>query len=197
MYEKNVYEDGSASVSFNTSKYKVAMLNAHSTPQLELLGAILGLHLCQVVSKVLDDHVMKYSVIWCERMNVRYWIKSPSRKFKYFVANGICEIHTATEPTQRNFINRRTNPVDIGSRGIDIVALSASSTWWNGPEFLHGNKTDWPQLMFELTEKSNLEFKNTVKTCMVSLTCQTVLHKERRLDFNRFLNWKILLRAIG
>ena len=59
MYERNVYEDGSVSVSFISSKSKVASLNANSTPRLELLGTILGLQLCQVVSKVLGDHVMK------------------------------------------------------------------------------------------------------------------------------------------
>ena len=32
MYERNVYADGSVSVSFITSKSKVASLNAHSTP---------------------------------------------------------------------------------------------------------------------------------------------------------------------
>ena len=69
-----------------------------------------------------------------------------------------------------------------------VVALSGCSTWWNGPEFLHGNKTDWPQQKFELAEKSYLEFKNTVKMCM----CQTIPHQEWRLDFNRFSNWKRL-----
>ena len=125
------------------------------------------------------------------------WVKNPSRKFKSFVANRIGEIHTTTEPTQWNFVNGRINPADIGSRGMDIVALSGCSTWWNGPQFLFGNKTAWPQRKFELTEKSNLEFENAFKTCMVSVMCQTVPHQELRLDFNRFSNWKKLLRVIG
>ena len=62
MYERNVYEDGSVSVSFIASKTKVTML-----------GAILGLHLCQVVSKILGDRVIKKSIFWCDSMSVLYW----------------------------------------------------------------------------------------------------------------------------
>ena len=46
MYERNVYEDRSVSISFIASKSKTALLNAYSIPRLGLLGAILGLHLC-------------------------------------------------------------------------------------------------------------------------------------------------------
>ena len=107
-----------------------------------------------------------------------YWVKNPSRKFKSFVANRIGVIHTAADPTQWNFVNGRINPVDIGSQGIDIVALSGCSTWRNGPEFLLGNKTDRPQQKFELAEKSNSEFKSTVKTYMVPVTHQIVSHQK-------------------
>ena len=101
MYERNVYEDGSVSVSFIASKTKVAML-----------GAILGLHLCQVVSKILVDRVIKKSIFWCDSMSVLYW----------------------------NLVNGRIHPTDIGSQEMDIVVLSGCSTWRNGPEFLLRNK---------------------------------------------------------
>ena len=65
---------------------------------------------------------------------------------------------------------------------MDIIALSGCSAWWNGPEFLLGNKIDYPQEMFELAEKSNLKLKNIVETCVVSVTCQTVPQQD----------WKIL-----
>ena len=73
-------------------------------------------------------------------MNFLYWIKNPSRNIKSFIANQIGEIHTATEPTQWNFVSGRINPADIGSQGMDIVALSGCSTRWNGPEFLLATK---------------------------------------------------------
>ena len=115
MYERNVYEDGSVSMSFIASKSKVSPLIAHSTSRLELVGAILEMYLCQVVSNVLGDHVMKKSVFWCDSMNVLFWMKNPSRKFKSFVANRIGKIHTVTESTQWNFGNGKINPADIGS----------------------------------------------------------------------------------
>ena len=80
---------------------------------------------------------------------------------------------------------------------MNLVALSGCSTCWNGTEFLLGNKIDWPQQKFKLAEKSNVEFKNTVKTYIVSVTCQTLTHQEWRLDFNRFSNRKRLSRVIG
>ena len=52
------------------------------------------------IAFVPSDHVMKKSVLWCDSINVLYWVKNPSRKFKPFVANRIGEIRTATEPTQ-------------------------------------------------------------------------------------------------
>ena len=80
---------------------------------------------------------------------------------------------------------------------MDTVALSCCSTWLNGPEFLLGDKTDWLQQKFELAEKSNLEFKNTFKTCVVPVMRQTVPHQEWRLDFSRFSSWKRLFRVIS
>ena len=67
---------------------------------------------------------------------------------------------------------------------MHIVALSGYSTWWNGPEFLLGNKNSRPKQKFELAEKSNLDFKKTFKTCMVSVIRQTVPDQEWRLNFN-------------
>ena len=46
-------------------------------------------------------------------------------------------------------------------------------------------------------KRVTLEFKSTFKTCMVSVMRQTEPHQEWRLDFNRFSNWKRLLRVIG
>ena len=89
MYERNAYEDWSVSVSVTASKSEVAPLNRHSSLQLELLGKILGMHLCQKLSKVFDDHVMNKSAFWSGSMNVLYLIKNPRRKFKSFAANRI------------------------------------------------------------------------------------------------------------
>ena len=106
-------------ISFIAYKSKLAPMNAYSHP-----GAMLELHLCKMVSKVLGGHIMKKFVFWCDSINVFYWIKNPSRKFKSFVVNRTGE----TEPTQWNFVNGRINPVDIGSRGMDL-SLSGCSTW--------------------------------------------------------------------
>ena len=151
MYERNVYEDGSVSISFITSGATEATWHS----PIRAARCDIAIAFVPSVAKVLGDHVMKKSVYWCGSMNVLYQVKNPSIKFKPFVANQIGEIHTAAEPTQWNFVDERINLADIGNRGMDIVALSGCSTWWNGPEFLLDNKTAWPQQKFELAEKSN------------------------------------------
>ena len=80
-------------------------LNTHSIPQLELLVVILRMNLCQVMSKVLDDHVMKKSIFWRDGTNVLYWVKNPSRKLKPFAGNRIDEIQQKQNLFSGGFTN--------------------------------------------------------------------------------------------
>ena len=80
MYERNVYEDRSVSVSFIASKSKVAPLNEHGTPRLELQVRYWDCISAKWCLKFWVIMLWK-SVFWCNSMNVLYWIKNPSRKF--------------------------------------------------------------------------------------------------------------------
>ena len=108
MYERN----WSVSISIIISKSIVVPLNTHSIPQLELLVVILRMNLCQVVSKVLDDHVMKKSIFWRDDTNVLYWVKNPSRKLKPFAGNRIDEIQQKQNLLSGVFTNWRINSAD-------------------------------------------------------------------------------------
>ena len=97
------------------SKSRVAPLKATSIPQLELLGAILGLKLAKKVVETYGIE-LKSVVFWCDSMNVLWWIKQHSRKFKPFVANLISEMQSATYSCQWKYVPTKSNPADFVTR---------------------------------------------------------------------------------
>jgi len=84
VYLKVIYESGSVSSRLVAAKARVAPLAATSIPRLELMAAILGLRLTKSVSRVYCG-ALGQAVFWSDSMNVLWWIKGRSRRFKPFV----------------------------------------------------------------------------------------------------------------
>ncbi|XP_070532963.1 uncharacterized protein [Ptychodera flava] len=126
------------------AKSRVAPLTSTSIPRLELMGAIVGLRLTETISEVLGI-MLNQVVFWSDSMNVLWWIRNRSRKFKPFVANRVGEIQTSTNPEQWRYVPTKENPADLVTRGVTAVDLADEDLWWNGPEFLAKSTSDWPQ----------------------------------------------------
>ena len=77
-------------------------------------------------------------------MNVLWWIKGRSRRFKPFVANQVGEIQSLTNPKQWHFVPTKENPADFTTRGMRISDMSKVKKWWSGPDFLQKEESDWP-----------------------------------------------------
>ncbi|XP_068760347.1 uncharacterized protein [Montipora capricornis] len=90
-YTRHVYEDGSVSCCLVASRSRVAPLKAVSIPRLELMAAVVGLKLCETVGRVLRIENHRWT-FWSDSMDVLYWVRGRSRKFKPFVANRTGEI---------------------------------------------------------------------------------------------------------
>ena len=58
---------------------------------------------------------------WCDSLNVLWWIRGMSRKFKPFVGNRVGEIQSLTQPAQWRYLLSKENPVDLVSRELDLV----------------------------------------------------------------------------
>ena len=99
VYLRVTYDSGSLSSQLVAAKTRVALLAATSIPRLELMTAILGLRLTEPVSRVYSGALSK-AVFWSDSMNVLWWIKGGSRRFKPFVANRVGEIQSLTNPKQ-------------------------------------------------------------------------------------------------
>ena len=103
-YARYIYQSGLISGRMIASKARAAPLKVVSLPRLEMMGAIVGLHLSGSISTVLE-FLIKQATFWSDSMDVLRWIQRPSRQFKPFPANLVGEIHNVTNPDQRNVIN--------------------------------------------------------------------------------------------
>ena len=115
-----------------------------TTPRLELLTAIVGLHLTTSITRALDISLRNVN-FWSDSMDVLYWIRGRGKKFHPFVANRVGEIQRLTNPEQWQYVESKENPADICSRGMKAHSLMKSQLWWNGSQFLSTPETEWPQ----------------------------------------------------
>ena len=61
---------------------------------------------------------------WTDSMNVLWWVRNHSRKFKPFVANRISEIQRLSGPGKWNHVRTKEYLTDLLSRGISIEDLA-------------------------------------------------------------------------
>ena len=87
-YLRSVSTDGQVHLGFVLAKSRVAPKRLTSMPRLELMAALLGAQLAQVVGKALDVD-LAYTVLWSDSTTVLTWIQSESCRFKVFVGTRI------------------------------------------------------------------------------------------------------------
>ena len=116
-------------------------------PRLELLAAVVGLHIAGTLSKKLN--VSSSDVVyWSDSSDVLHWIHNTSRKFKPFVAHRVGEIQTHSNPSQWHYVPTAVNPADLLTRGKSVDELASCEQWWCGPTFLHSSPIKWPVSVF-------------------------------------------------
>ena len=154
------YDEELYSVSIIASKTKVAPLTPMTTPRLELLAAIVGLHLTTSITRALDIRIRNVN-FWSDSMDVLYWIRGRGKQFRPFVANRVGEIQRLTNPEQWQYVDSKENPADICSRWMKAYSLMKSQLLWNGPQFLSTPETEWPQTKIEEGPEVETEKRKT------------------------------------
>lgn len=66
---------------------------------------------------------------WIDSTVILSWIKSPTAKFKTFVANLVGKIQELTNPTRWRHVPSEMNPADCTSRGLTPIALVNHKLW--------------------------------------------------------------------
>lgn len=187
-YVRCTYETGDTTVRIVAAKVKIAPMESTSIPRLELIGAMVGLKLTLAICRALEIDI-ELATFWCDNLNVLYWIRNQSRQYKPFVANRIGEIHRATNPSQWRYIPTKENPADCVSRGTSVANLdSESSNWWQGPEFLKADETEWPKNRVEMSADAQKEVKQA-KHANYNVIQGTVTEISWRLHPERYSCW--------
>ena len=128
-------------------------------------------------------------------MDVLYWIRGQSRKFKPFVANRVGEIQALTNPEQWRHVPTKQNPADLLTRGLSVSALSEEERWWKGPLFLKYDHTQWPPTRTEREKEADVELRQICQAKeQIKEQSFLSLPNEDRLNPQRYSSWTKLTR---
>ena len=110
------------------------------------------------------------------------------------------EIRDSTTSASWRHCPGELNPADLPSRGMTASDLVKETTWWNGPEFLTKDESEWPRQNhgFIETEDAMKEIiKSPTPTTHVVTTIaqvgQTGIHHV--IDASHYSSFKKLLRV--
>jgi hypothetical protein len=142
------------------AKSRVSPLKAKSISRSELVACVIAVRLCSVVRETYPT-VAEDTFFWTDSEVCLRWINTPSKSFKAYIAHRVGEIQTFTEPRQWLHVPGVANPADIGTRPISITELRDCQVWWQGPEFLRSDVTEWPKTKI-IQELESKELKQTI-----------------------------------
>ena len=172
------------------SKTRVAPLKPISVPKMELMAAILGLRLCNMICKEMSLNI-KQRVFWTDSKDVLYWIRSDAQKFHKFVAVRVGEILEDSKVSEWRWVPSSQNVADDATKWSKPPDIQKESRWFNGPSFLNLFDESWP--ISEFTESKDA---NEV-LCHLSVPSDSKFLLLPSPDPCRFGRWEKLIRCQG
>ena len=157
------------------------------------MAATLSLHLANTVTEVYKIDPMKVNY-WTDSMNVLWWVRNHSRKFKPFVVNRISEIQSLSSPEKWNHVKTKENPADLLSRGMSVKDLAQSNLWWYGPETLKDKNE--VLIKTEIERSSEVHEEKGNQMVMMAIM-QSDTESLWRLNPKHHSSWKRLIRICG
>lgn len=131
------------------AKSRVAPTKNMTIPRLELMAALIGARLADMVSNAMKP-INIPCCFWSDSSTVISWIKRSSQ-WNVFVRNRVNEIIQLTDKKDWRHVAGIDNPADILSRGCSPRKLMKLK-WWEGPTWLCYPEEDWPQSQFVCDE---------------------------------------------
>ncbi|XP_072934980.1 uncharacterized protein [Epargyreus clarus] len=154
--KKGKYETG-----IIASKTRVAPVKPITIPRLELCGAVLLARLMTQVRKAMRLPVERVYA-WTDSSVVLSWLCGDPLRWKTFVSNRVVEILDNVGNSQWFHVQSKTNPADIGSRGLQLNELIETKLWWDGPHWLRDKEVTFSRLNIEPTDMETRKLSNDI-----------------------------------
>ena len=82
---------------------------------------------------------------WTDSTMVINWLDGYPRQFKTYVGNRVSFIMDRIPSNRWNHVSGEQNPADCASRGLFPLELVEHKLWWNGPDWLKLDPSNWPK----------------------------------------------------
>ena len=217
IYLVGIHRDGSYSRNLAISKTRIAPKKmvekteeTFSIVRLELLAALITARAVTYVKKAFEK---KYNIeethCFTDSLINLYRIKNGPEKYKLWVANRLAEILSHTKPEQWRHCAGPQNPADLPSRGISAEELKNSKLWWNGPDFITKDPSEWPssadiKISDDPETKKNLGEINFRELYLTSAATNPDVTKSTRINFEfvlsliqRFEKWSKMITMLA
>ena len=150
---------------FVMAKARVCPIKKVTIPRLELTAARVAVRVDSYLHRELKEASEDIeSFYWTDSQTVLKYISNVTSRFHTFVANRVEEIHEASQPCQWRYVPTESNPADDCSRGLSLDKLMESPRWFQEPQFLWKEVSDWPQYNIESPNSLSPEDREVKKS---------------------------------
>ncbi len=142
-YMRAVLVNGEVICHLVMAKTRLMPLKMISIPRGELMGCQLAVRLAKTICEQLGLSMLHVTYL-SDSTTAIWWIHGEPQNFQPFVANGVAEVISESDPGQWHHIRTDLNVADIATRGVAANDLKPESRWINGPDFQKFDKSEWP-----------------------------------------------------
>ena len=186
-------DDGGKQTGFILGKAKVAPLQGHTIPRLELCAAVLAVEIAQTVCEHLDLQSQNI-FFYTDSKVVLGYIHNQTRRFYVYVSNRVDRILKASVPSQWSYVQTDKNPADCGTRGVPATQMD-KSMWLLGPSFVTSKTEESEGKAFPLVNPDeDQDIRPAVK---VMKSCIDQNHSLGSHRFEKFSSLKRLVETIA